>query len=57
MQSTQDTTQQDVPSTSEFQDFNSDHLQYADDDLLEVSNSFEYDWQFNGHRILESGFL
>ena len=52
MQSTQDTTQQDVPSTSEFQDFNSDHLQYADDDLLEVSNSFEYDWQFNGHRFI-----
>eukprot|EP00942_MAST-04A_sp_MAST-4A-sp1_P003759 g3759.t1 len=50
--STQDTTQQDVPSTSEFQDFNSDHLQYADDDLLEVSNSFEYDWQFNGHRFI-----
>ena len=47
LQSTQGTTQQDVPSTSEFQDFNSDHLQYADDDLLEVSNSFEYDWQFN----------
>ena len=52
MQSTQDTTQQDVPSTFEFQDSNSDHLQYAGDDLLEVSNSFEYDWQFNGHRFI-----
>ena len=52
MQSTQGTTQQDVPSTSEFQDLNSDHLQYDDDDLLEVSKSFEYDWQLTGHRFI-----
>ena len=52
MQSTQDTTQQDVPSTSEFQDLNSDNLQYDDDDRLEVSNSFEYDWQLSGHRFI-----
>ena len=52
MQSTQGTTQQDVPSTSEFQDLNSDNLQYDDDDLLEVSNSFEYDWQLTGHRFI-----
>ena len=43
VQSTQDTTQQDVPSTSEFQDLNSDNLEYDDDDFLEVSTSFEYD--------------
>ena len=43
LQSTQGTTQQDVPSTSEFQDLNSDNLQYDDDDFLEVSTSFEYD--------------
>ena len=34
------------------QDLNSDHLQYDDDDLLEVSNSFEYDWQLTGHRFI-----
>ena len=52
MQSTQGTTQQDVPSTSEFQDLNSDNLQYDEDDRLEVSNSFEYDWQLSGHRFI-----
>ena len=43
---------QDVPSTSEFQDLNSDNLQYDDDDSLEVSKSFEYDWQLTGHRFI-----
>ena len=52
MQSTQGTTQQDVPSTSEFQDLNSDNFQYDDDDLLEVSKSFEYDWRLTGHRFI-----
>ena len=47
MQSTQDTTQQDVPSTSEFQDLNSDHLQYDDDDSLEVSSGH----RFIGERV------
>ena len=46
------TTQQDVPSTSDFQDLNSDNLQYDDDDSLEVSNPFEYDWQLSGHRFI-----
>ena len=49
LQSTQGTTQQDVLSTSDLQDFNSDNLQYDDDDLLEVSKSFDYDWQLTGH--------
>jgi hypothetical protein len=49
LQSTQGTTQPDVLSTSDLQDFNSDNLQYDDDDLLEVSKSFDYDWQLTGH--------
>ena len=52
LQSTQGTTQPDVLSTSDLQDFNSDNLQYDDDDLLEVSKSFEYDWQLTGHRFI-----
>ena len=49
LQSTQGTTQQDVPSSLDLQDSNSANLQYDDDDLSEVSKSFEYDWQLTGH--------
>ena len=49
MQSTQGTTQQDVLSTFDLQDSNSTNLQYDDDDLLEASKSFEYNWQLTGH--------
>ena len=40
LQSTQGTTLQDVPSTSEFQDLNPDNLRYDDDDSLDVSNPY-----------------
>jgi hypothetical protein len=33
-------------------ELNFDNLQYDDDDCLEVSNSFEYDWQLSGHRFI-----
>ena len=49
LHSTQGTTQQDPLSTSDLQDSNSANLQYDDDDLLEVSTSFDYDWQLTGH--------
>jgi hypothetical protein len=49
LQSTQGTTQQDILSTSDLQDSNSANLQYDEDDLMEVSKSFEYDWQLTGH--------
>ena len=52
MQSTQGTTQPDVLSTSDLQDSNSANLQYDEDDLMEVSKSFEYDWQLTGHRFI-----
>ena len=35
-----------------FQDLNLDSLQYDDDDQLDVSDSFEYDWQLSGHRFI-----
>ena len=52
LQSTQGTTQQEVSRTSDLQDFNLDNLQYDDEDRLEVSDSFEYDWQLSGHRFI-----
>ena len=52
MESTQGTTQQEASQTPVFQDLNLDSLQYDDDDQLDVSDSFEYDWQLSGHRFI-----
>ena len=52
MESTQGTTQQEASQTPVFQDLNLDSLQYDDDDQLDVSDSFEYDWQLGGHRFI-----
>ena len=52
LESTQGTTQQEASQTPELQDINLVFIQYDDDDQLNVSDSFAYDWVLSGNRFI-----